>query len=257
MRFKRGLPIHGTVAGRPRNLDATGVAEFAGAYNGTHTLPKLRSAYEKAVTGTARRYGSLADDEEVGKVGDSTFFKAHSTGKLTALQPQGTTVARLREEHDVRNFFTWAVLLFAFCENMLAELMFNWDATTFSCGNDAHNRKKVYVKQVPKTEWHLKVPPSTVGCSLGVYIKKLFLHNSAGSCSPPSYIIADDSMDDNTYEVHKVNGLGISSDPGNFGYLVFCKTRGCNKAFYGWFIKFVLLVFIAAVRDGLGDYAMV
>jgi hypothetical protein len=53
-------------------------------------------------------------------------------------------------------------------------------------------------------------------------------------------------------DVHRVAGLGIGTDIGNSGYVVFCRTRCCNIAFYDWFNRQLLLLFIDRIKENFG-----
>jgi hypothetical protein len=110
-------------------------------------LRNLKALFNKCASDTAIRSGKNNPGEFV-VPSVSCFEKYHKACNSKAVLPQVTTVARDREEKDPRNFFTWAILLLAYCVFLPANLVFNWDATTFSCGNDEVNRQKVYVKIV-------------------------------------------------------------------------------------------------------------
>lgn len=85
-----------------------------------------------------------------------------------------------------------------------------------------------------------------------MYIKKYFFHNSAGQVAPPVYVVADDSMEPNTYRAFRINGLSSTNAAGDYGYLVFCQSRAGNDAFYFWYVTTVVLPFVAKVREHLG-----
>lgn len=215
-KLKNGKLFHDS-GGRPSTLDEEGMEYFRSKHHiGKSNLPQLRKEFNKAKTDTLQRRNAIPFDEEAGPSADRTFFNYHAACPSRTRVPQTTTKARYREERDPRNFFTWAVLLFAYCSNLLAELVFNWDATTFSCGNDEHNKKKVYIGIVPRDQWDSD-PPSTLGGKLGVYINKYFLHNSAGNIAPPVYVVADDTMREGEFEQFEVPGLTHSTDVGSCG----------------------------------------
>lgn len=242
--------------GRPSTLDEEGTEKFQNAQqSGKYNLPNLREVFNEAKTDTLHRRNEIPLDEEAEPPSERTFFEHQAACPTKRRISQTTTKARYREERDPRNFFTWAVLLFAYCVNILAELVFNWDATTFSCRNDEHNKQKVYIGIVPRDQWDSD-PPSTLGGKLGVYIKKYFLHNSGGTIAPPVYVVADDTMREGEFEYFQVPGLTHSTDVGGYGYLVFSKTRAGNDSFYTWFASNIVLPFIKAVKNGLGHLAM-
>ena len=139
---------------------------------------------------------------------------------------------------------------------ILRDLVFNWDATTFSCGNDEVNQEKVYVKIEQRGSKEVPTQIVTDG-SLGVYIKKYFFHNSAGKVAPPVYVVADDSMDAQEINVHKIMDLSNIICAGSYGFLVFCKSRACNKTFYKWYGETVVIPFVEDCREGTGEIGKV
>jgi hypothetical protein len=248
---KGGGAIHDSRKARPKLLDEQAYKEFDAGHDDKSDLRTLKVLFNKCASDTAIRSGKHNPGEFV--VPSASCFKTyHKSCNSKAVLPQITTVARDREEKDPRNFFTWAILLLAYCVFLPAALVFNWDATTFSCGSDEHNRQKVYVKIAPRDVDDKKNPPAIVGGSLGMYIKKYFFHNSAGQVAPPVYVVADDSMEPNTYRAFRVNGLSSTKAAGDYGYLVFCQSRAGNDAFYFWYVTTVVLPFVAKVREHLG-----
>jgi hypothetical protein len=245
-----GFVIHDSKRARPKILDEEAVKEFDAGHCGNRDLRTLKVLFNKCASDTAIRSGENNPGEFV-VPSVSCFEKYHKACNSKAVLPQITTVARDREEKDPRNFFTWAILLLAYCVFLPAALVFNWDATTFSCGNDEHNRQKVYMKVVRDVD-DKKAPPAIVGGGLGMYIKKYFFHNSAGQVAPPVYVVADDSMEPNTYRAFKISGLSSTNAVGGYGYLVFCQSRAGNDAFYYWYVTTVVLPFIVQVREHLG-----
>lgn len=238
-----------TGAGRPDIIDEEGFKKFDSKHDGSVKLPLLKKLFNECCTDTALRKGRIVDGETV-VASKSSFEKFHKKCESTPREAQSTTEARFREERDPRNFYTWAVLLYSYCALLPAAFVFNWDATTFSCGNDEVNRQKVYVKVVPNDiRDH---PPAVVEGGLGMYIKKYFFHNSAGHVAPPVYVIADQSMEENEFVAFKIMGLSSTNAVGSYGYLVFCKSRAGHDNFYYWYVTTVVLPFIAEVKEHLG-----
>ena len=134
--------------------------------------------------------------------------------------------------------------------------MLNWDFATFSCGNESFSGELVYVpvnielvSRVRATE--LEKQPVTVLSTgeLGIYIKKVHLHNALGQIAPPIYVIQDTTLADDAFEVHKVPGLTHSSDAEAFGYIVFGKSRCLNLQFYEWFFLNYVFPFVETCQS--------
>jgi len=149
-------------------------------------------------------------------------------------------------EADVRNVYTMACMMWAFCSVMWACMVFNWDATQYFCSED-DNSKAVYIKSKDDSD-ELPLTRESAG-TLGLSIKYYHLHNAKGMACEPVYIIADDDMAADDFFHIPIIGLGNSTDVGSKGHLCFCKTRSCNEAFYRWFAKEVVIPFIASVRE--------
>ncbi len=79
-------------------------------------------------------------------------------------------------------------------------------------------------------------------------IKYYLLFVASGEQSEPIYIIADDNMGEEDIDIYKVPELAVHTNLESTGYVVFCKSRACNKAFYKWFNKDILLPFIDVLR---------
>jgi hypothetical protein len=194
-----GSAIHDSKRARPKLLDEEAVKEFDDGHDDKSNLMVLKVLFNKCASDTAIRSGKIISANLLSPV---LALLESTTKPATPKQ----CFLRDREEKDPRNFFTWAILLLAYCAFLPAALVFNWDATTFSCGNDEHNRQKVYVKIERNNVDDKNIPPAVVGGGLGMYIKKYFFHNSAGQVAPPVYVVADDSTEPNTYRAFKLNG---------------------------------------------------
>jgi len=60
-------------------------------------------------------------------------------------------------------------------------------------------------------------------------------------------------MESNDIDVYEASGMGTSTDAVSKGYIVFLPTRGCNKAFYEWLNKSILIPFVVAIKSTLGE----
>lgn len=88
---------------------------------------------------------------------------------------------------------------------------------------------------ITQVEWHF-------------FIKYYLLCYAFGDIFDPIFVVADDSMEQNDIDVHKIPGLGVGTDIGSFAWVVLCKTRGCNKTFYKWLNQSVLIPAVLKLR---------
>lgn len=56
--------------------------------------------------------------------------------------------------------------------------------------------------------------------------------SAGGFTADPIYILADNNMQKQDFDVYAVPGLHGNTGMVGTGYVVFCKTRCCNQAFY-------------------------
>jgi hypothetical protein len=79
----------------------------------------------------------------------------------------------------------------------------------------------------------LKVLPSKYNAGItAFFIKPYMLVSAAGHASNPVYVIADMTMNEEEIAVHEVKGLSIPNGLNSTGWVVMCKTRGCNLEFF-------------------------
>lgn len=155
------------------------------------------------------------------------------------------THARMTACSDVRMSYTQWVMLKACTDGLSAQQIWNWDATQIVSNNSTHANEVFVVNENTKTE-----PLSIVGDErLGFGIKWLHLASAAGEYGPLIFIVAVENMSDNDYWVEKVFGLSQCNSSSSFGYLVFCKNRSANSAFYEWFITNIAVPTINLCRD--------
>lgn len=76
--------------------------------------------------------------------------------------------------------------------------------------------------------------------------------NSGGSVSKPVYVVQDERMPEEDFEVYEVPGIGIGVSEMQSGCLVFMKSRAGNSKFFKWLNKEVIIPYIIGVRKALG-----
>ena len=107
------------------------------------------------------------------------------------------------------------------------------DATQFKVGYACGSNERVLVHNADDNKNSLKTGPDDSKNSgiTAYFIKYYLILTASGSASQPVYVVADVDMQNNEIDVYKVPGLGITTDPGNNGFIVYCKSRSCNEAF--------------------------
>lgn len=155
--------------------------------------------------------------------------------------PQTKTNARDSAEHDPRNVITMAVMCEVFCDDLYADMIFNWDATQYQID---HSGKELVI--VIKPDQDDTTPVSVVAPStMSFFVKHYHLHNAAGVIATPVFVIAADHFAEDQCSMTFVPNLGYNGDG---AWLCFTKTRCGNPTFYRWFVSSVLLPFLERIR---------
>lgn len=238
----------GDKGGKPKYLDSMAILDLKdrirantqgkAQLNKSHVIKKEFVIAHNAMR--ARR--GLATDSN--NVSSDTFIRICKEENLHAAAAQTVTHARLTEQEDPRNFFSFGAMCHAMIGmlGLVACMVMNWDATQFVITPDGIMR---VIKC--KDEFNKVASIESKG-TLPFAVKWYWLHNAAGNTAKPVLCIADDSLSENAFEVHQVFGMGVTQDPSDFGWLVITKTRNCNDKFYDWFADNVVLDFIDKIR---------
>jgi hypothetical protein len=190
-------------------------------------------------------------DAKVSNFSDRSYSRFEQRNGIRTGNAEVTTNARVESVASVRNFVSFAAMNQFMVPKVSSKLIFNVDATQFIVGHDACGNVTVkYIETEDNKDKPLKSLPDGHNVSKNLYAIKYFLFISAfGFQTEPVYVIADDSMDEDAIDVHRVEGLGVGTQLESHGYLVFCKTRCCNLAFFVWYNKHVVIPAVGRGRD--------
>lgn len=232
-------------SGRPRKLDKVGgqnvLTELAKRTRDQHApnRAEFQAILIKEVEQSSKRR-NIAN--VCPTIVPKTMWNYKSILKLGLKTAQLKTHARITAEGDPRNSFSMAVMNKAFSEKLHSSMIINWDATQYGISPDKDDMC-VYLKGKD-------VGPLTSESGGGTYlsVKHYHLHNANGTVAPPVFIIADDSVDAESFAWHDIPELSTSTDVNGHAYLCVCRTRNANAAFYRWFGTFIVAPFIIDVR---------
>jgi hypothetical protein len=164
---------------------------------------------------------------------------------------EATTDARALATSSVRNAVAFAAMNELVVPLCTPVLILNVDATQFTVGADDNGKILVkYFERVPGKP--LKVLPRKGDGGLFYTIKYYCLVSAMGYASFPVFVIANKSMDEHAIDVHRVEGLGIGTSVNEHGYVIFCKSRLGNRAFFDWFILILLIPWVKDLRRQWG-----
>jgi hypothetical protein len=158
---------------------------------------------------------------------------------------QFKTHARIVAEADPRNAYSMYLKSKAFCSQLFPEMIFNWNATQYVVNSDG-DESGIFIKAELPSDRDLS---GESGGGLDFAMKLYHFHNAAGFCSPPVFVIADNSMSEGEYKVFKIDRLNSDRSMDSYGYLCFTKTRACNSTFYKWFVFNVVVPYITERRE--------
>lgn len=197
----------------------------------------IRDLIVEEATKTKRRQNSFGTATTVHRNTVKKYTKEMGNFGAT----QNTTEARVEAESDPRNQFSMMAAIRAFTLQNNGYMIFNWDATHFELNYDSTQR-------VAFKSYDYKKPLAVKSKGkLPFNIKYIHLHNAAGNTGPPIYIVEDNSMGGEDFDVHgPIKGLTSGKHD---GYLVFAHSRSANKAFYRWFNENVLTRFVQSQRE--------
>lgn len=157
---------------------------------------------------------------------------------------QVTTEARWVAGRDVRNMVTMASMLYLFKDNP-PQLFANLDSTRHHVTFD-NNEKLVTTGKCRKEN----LPLTKTGvCSLGVATKQYTLISASGHNSL-TYLLSDNSLNDEDFFHFTVSGLAISSaDPIFPTEICLCKSKSGNKKFFEYLFTVVVVKFADESRQ--------
>jgi len=183
----------------------------------------------------------------VNSISDQTIANYGAKIQLETATVQHKTHARIVAENDPRNALSMHALVKAFSTDLAPTMIGNFDATQYVVSQERPDQG-YYIKQE-----RLDDKPLTAESSGGLdfAIKFYHVHNAAGFTSTPVFNIADGNMGEEDADFYTISGLGTNGTQRNFGYLCFTKTRACNKKFYDWFAKQILIPFVVESRESI------
>ena len=195
----------------------------------------------------AKDYEEQCDKEDLApsrniKCSDS-WFRKQKKRLLSTGKGQTKTKARYEAKRDPRNAYSEYIGLKTLQEGLDPNLIANFDATQYYYNPDGEIKKLVWLKDDNDS-------PASYESSggLGMFVKCYLLGTATGIVAPMVCCLAIKEMGDEEFIVEKIMGMSHTPAAGQFGYICFAKTRGCNAAFYRWYYSNVVIPFIDQQR---------
>ena len=191
-----------------------------------------------------------------------TFKRYEKALHINSGNAEQTTNARMKATESVKNAVSFIAMNSLMLESTddddlicsKSMLNLNVDATQFAVGykGDQAVEVKYIGDEVKKNTSNdaLKCEPVKGDNQIGLFtIKYYALVNAFGKTGKPIFVIAHDDMDEDDIDVYEVPGLSIGTEISATGYVVFCKTRFCNDAFYTWLVKKHLVPWVQEIKE--------
>jgi hypothetical protein len=201
---------------------------------------KFREICHDALVTEKRRRNKAPVAEEPSQ---STYQRLKRSIKATVRTVQLKTPARIVAEADPRNVYSMITMIKALCEFLDPNMIFNFDNTQYVIDKDSDDQ---YI--CIKVEGNDPIVAPGTG-KLGLAVKYYHFHNANGYSGELVIVISDDSMGEESMEMFPIQGYSNNTAIDSVGYLVFTKSRCGNKAFFRWYITFIVIPFINKCRD--------
>jgi hypothetical protein len=231
--FDSGSTLH-CKGGRPTVLDVISTQKMKDLAKGRikPDNPTYVKTFNQEAEETAIRRGKNITDLKTPN--KSTLFRSQKSLGTAKGIAEETSSARVTACASICNAVSFLAMNFAMALLSISLLLIcNLDATQFAVGNDSQGRVKVWYSNEEGRPETLKACSKDKGL-VSYFIKYFLLMFADGSTGPPVFVVADSNMHKEALDIHEVPGLGVSTDMRSMGYVVFCKTRCCNKKFFRW-----------------------
>ena len=200
---------------------------------------ELRRRMTTIAKKTAERHGKAKSSVEF--ISERTYRRVLEEVGATEANGEKTTDARAAACSDIRNTVSNMAMNLTIIPQCEPDLILNSDATQFRVGYDCNKKVKVvFIKEEQGDSAKKAAADKTDKGITAYFIKFYLLINAAGCQSDPVFVIADSTMPEDVIHPMQVRGLSIGTQIDGKGWLVFCKTRGANEAFYMWFNRVIL-----------------
>lgn len=246
------LTMHGK-RGRPRLLDEEGVEHFKNKIQRLeqeqHSPSRGETHHLMNIAARETRIRNARGVQSIKKISSRSIARYRTMANLIIRKRQFKTRARVRAESDPRNAYTMFCMIKAFGDEDLPATIANFDATQFVVLADSSPLGYSVKQEAVGAESDKPLTAESNG-GLDFAIKYYHVNNALGFTSDPVYVIADDQLDESTFKVFSVRGLGSNRVQGSIGWICFTRTRACNREFYRWFVHNILVEFAQSSREG-------
>jgi transposase-like protein len=203
----------------------------------------------EAVNSTATADGDAGLTTSIDRRTASVILKK-AQASANPLAPRLLNPSRMSAVSDPRGPITHAVMCKGLCYGRPPQLILNSDATHFLIESDDKRTKVLFVKQGEGDEPRM----ASTANALNWALKYILTIHAGGAAAPGVFVLSDPLLSPEDMKMRKVKLLSHDPSASAFGYLVYLQRRSGNTKFWKWFMKELVLPFIAGIKAGLfGD----
>lgn len=181
------------------------------------------------------------------KLDPRTVKSALSTAGVKTVKGRQISKARVEAVADPRNAITYSRGVESTCRGRRRELIGNFDSTQF-CGKGSD----VLVLRSVNTPTEVESRYIYEGPGMAVFVKYVSTFFANGFGLSPLFIVANENIPDDQFIIEKVPLLSHSTNPADFGYIAFSKTRAGNSELWVWFFLNIIIPGITAIQNACG-----
>lgn len=231
--------------GRPKSLDMVGRSELVDELlslqrcSASEVKEHVYANVQQKICESNIRSGGSGI---IRPVCDGTLRNIFKDLAISFVKPEIKTKARYNAENDIRNYFVEAAMDEAHMTACKASLVANLDATTFAVYGEGLESTVGIVRGTTTAERStVAVLPGVNNTGLGIYVKVYNMISMGLSAAPPVIILADETLQQDSFFSFKVNGLSHDLGTSSYGYIVLCQSRAGNDQFYQWYYRSVVV----------------
>lgn len=204
---------------------------------------------EEYINDLAKKWGeSLGKNpRQISAVSKRTLARLKARLEVQKGNAEMTTTARAKAVEDIRNFVSFAAVLFHLDSLVPYYLTVNIDSSVFTVGEQFKTKKRV--EYVGKIEGCVKTMPEKGKKQEGPLGIKAYLPiTGGGSSGNLVFIIPQEDLQEEENYWEEVPGLGIGVGVSSTAYLVFMASKTISKSFLNNYHEKVLIPLLVELR---------
>ena len=235
--------------GRPGSLSQNSKLALAsyissGPYN-VREVDFIKKVHQLQIDDATPFTSSLS---QVKPIGRRSIYRLRKELQLKSATAEATTFARAEAISSIRNAVSFILAMFIF-RHVKPSLVINMDATQYTVGRSQKANTVIYDPETQKKKCLKTLPPEKGGFLMHMFIKYVHVITAGRRMGDPIFLIADDSMSEDDFDVQECPCLAIGTSLGSTAWITFSKTRCWNASGYRWFNTLILIPFVQRIKE--------